>query len=144
MGLPAFRRLFLALLGAALVALVPPGPAQAQALGGLDAVSLRDAGRVVGGEPSISTHWKGNEWRFANEANRAMFEANPRFYAPGLGGNCPVAMAEGERRPGLPELFVVVGKTLYLTSSPDARERLRQDPEGIIKRATRQWKQLGR
>lgn len=134
-----------ALLAAALVAaVVPLGAAQAQALGGMDAVSLRDAGRVVGGEPSISTHWKGHEWRFANEANRAAFEANPRVYAPGFGGNCPVALSEGERRPGKPDLFVVVEKTLYLTSSPDARQQLRADPHGVLKRAASQWKRLSR
>lgn len=133
------------LLVAVLVAaVVPLGGAQAQALGGMDAVSLRDAGRVVGGEPSISTHWKGHEWRFANEANRAAFEANPRVYAPGFGGNCPVALAEGERRPGKPDLFVVVERTLYLTSSADARQRLRDDPHAVLKRAARQWKRLPR
>ena len=131
----------LALLAAALVAL-SLAPAQGQALGGMDAVSLRDAGRPVGGDPSISTHWKGHEWRFANEANRATFEANPRAYAPGFGGNCPVALAEGERRPGQPDLFVVIGKTLYLTSSPAARRRLTEDPGSVLKRASAQWKRL--
>src|SRR5690606_35711605 len=53
------------------------GPAMAQALGGMDPVSLRDAGRPVGGDAAISTHWKGREWRFSNDANRAAFEANP-------------------------------------------------------------------
>lgn len=126
------------------MAAAPLAPAEAQALGGMDAVSLRDAGRVVGGEPSISTHWKGHEWRFANEANRATFEANPRAYAPGFGGNCPVALSEGERRPGRPDLFIVIGQTLYLTSSPEARRRLGDDPQGVLDRAASQWKRIGR
>lgn len=142
---PRLARPWPSLLAAALVAAaVPLGSAQAQALGGMDAVSLRDAGRVVGGEPSISTHWKGHEWRFANEANRAAFEANPRVYAPGFGGNCPVALADGERRAGRPELFVIVEKTLYLTSSPDARQRLRENPHVVLKRAAVQWKRRPR
>ena len=65
-----------------------------------------------------------------------------RAYAPGFGGNCPVALAEGERRPGQPELFVVIGKTLYLTSSPAARRRLTEDPGSVLKRASAQWKRL--
>ena len=115
-----------------------------EALGGMDPVSLRDAGRAVDGDPAISTRWKGHEWRFANEANRATFEANPRAYAPGFGGNCPVALAVGERRPGRPELFVVVERTLYLTSSPAARQRLSEDPHGVLERAKSQWKRLAR
>lgn len=140
-------RLRLSLLAVALVAaFLPPAQAQSmpEALGGMDAVSLRDAERPVGGDPGISTHWKGHEWRFANEANRATFEANPRAYAPGFGGNCPVALSDGERRPGKPELFVVVGKTLYLTSSPAARQRLSADPAGVLERASAQWKRLRR
>lgn len=147
--LNAVVRPWLSLVVAAVVACaVPLAPAQAdslrQALGGVDAVSLRDAGRTIGGDPSISTHWKGREWRFANEANRAIFEANPRVYAPGFGGNCPVALSQGERRQGLPELFVVVEKTLYLTSSPAARQRLREDPAQVLELANSQWKRLGR
>lgn len=135
----------LALLAIALAAL-SLGPAQAQsaALGGMDAVSLRDAGRPVGGDPAISTHWKGQEWRFANEANRATFEANPRAYAPAFNGNCPVALSKGERRPGQPELFVVIGNTLYLTSSSAAQRLLQDDPAGILKQASVQWKRLRR
>jgi len=138
----------LTFLMVAVAAALSISPAQAQsareALGGMDAVSLRDAGRPVGGNPSISTRWKGHEWRFANEANRAAFEANPRVYAPGFGGNCPVALADGERRPGQPELFVVIDKTLYLTSSAEARRRLNQNPAEVLERAAAQWKRLRR
>ncbi|MGU5403966.1 hypothetical protein, partial [Acinetobacter baumannii] len=63
--------------------------------------------------------------------------------APGFGGNCPVALSEGERRPGRPELFVVVEKTLYLASSPAARQRLSDDPQPVLKRAKVEWKRLG-
>lgn len=132
------------LVASFLAGMASPGPAQAQAVGGVDVVSLRDAGRVVGGDAAISTHWKGHEWRFANEVNRATFEANPRVYAPAFGGNCPVALAEGERRPGLPELFVLVGKSLYLTSSPRARQRLTENPQAVLGRAAIQWKRLQR
>lgn len=134
------------MLAAGLVAMLWLVPAQAQsmreALGGMDVVSLRDAGRPVGGDPSISTHWKGHEWRFANEANRAIFEANPRAYAPGFGGNCPVLLAEGQRQPGQPDLFVVIGETLYLTSSPAARRRLSENPAAVLDQAAAQWKRL--
>lgn len=119
------------------------GAAQAQALGGMDVVSLRDAGRTVGGDPTISTHWKGREWRFSNDANRAAFEANPFAYAPGFGGNCPVALADGTRRPGDPQFFVVLNGTVYLAGSASARERLRSDPS-IVGLAAHAWKRQSR
>ena len=147
-GRAAFQRTCSALLGlfllAAALATLSMAPAQAQsaALGGMDAVSLRDTGRPVGGDPAISTHWKGQEWRFANEANRASFEANPRVYAPAFKGNCPVALSGGQRQPGQPDQFVVINHTLYLTSSPAARRRLNDDPVGVLKKATANWKRL--
>ena len=148
---PAWRPRATLALAAFLVLLLtalPLASARAQsmpeALGGMDAVSLRDAGRPIGGDPAISTRWKGHEWRFANEANRATFEANPRAYAPGFGGNCPVALSQGERRPGRPELFVVIGNTLYLTSSPVARRKLSDDPADVLARAAAQWKRMRR
>lgn len=119
------------------------GPAMAQALGGMDPVSLRDAGRPVGGDAAISTHWKGREWRFSNDANRAAFEANPGAYAPAFGGNCPVALSEGERHPGEPQYFVVMNGTVYLAGSASARDRLRQDP-AILGLAKQMWKRRSR
>ena len=120
-------------------------PASAEdALEGMDVVNLRDSGRATPGGEAITTHWRGSEWHFANEANRAAFEADPRAYAPGFGGNCPVALSEGERRAGRPELFVVVGRTLYLTSSPDARATLKAGPEPILKAAKAAWQKLAR
>lgn len=119
------------------------GPALAQALGGMDPVSLRDAGRPVGGNAAISTHWKGHEWRFSNDANRAAFEANPGAYAPGFGGNCPVALADGQRHPGEPQYFVVLNGTVYLAGSASARERLRREP-AILDLAARAWKKQSR
>lgn len=122
---------------------LPSGPAAAQALGGLDVVSLRDAGRTVGGDAAISTHWKGREWRFSNDANRTAFEANPGAYAPGFGGNCPVGLADGERRPGEPQYFVVMDGKVYLAGSAGARERLRREP-AILDLAARAWKRQSR
>lgn len=114
------------------------------ALDGMDVVSLRDAGRMAAGGDDITTHWRGREWHFTNEANRAAFEANPRAYAPGFGGNCPVALAAGRRSPGNPALFVIVGDTLYLTSTANARDLLQTDPEPILRAARTEWKHLAR
>ncbi|WP_246026682.1 YHS domain-containing (seleno)protein [Paracoccus luteus] len=137
------RRLPAALLAAGL-ALATPAAAQHAALNGIDAVSLRDSGRAVGGRPDIVTHWRGASWHFANETNRQTFESNPRAYAPAMGGLCAVSLADGRKEPGDPAQFVVVGQRIYLTRDAAARAAMRADPEGIVARATDAWKRLGR
>lgn len=125
------------LVAAALVAALPA--LAADPVGGADVVSLRDSGRLIAGKARIQTEWKGHAWTFANEANRAAFEANPRAYAPAFGGNCPVALSEGRRQPGSAQFFVVVGGTLYLTSGREARQKMQTDPQPILSRAGAAW-----
>lgn len=136
------RRRALAL--AAVLAAAAGGASAGEALNGFDAVSLVDSGRTVPGRRDIATHWRGSEWLFANEANRAAFEADPRSYAPALGGNCAVALAEGRKERGDPGLFVVVQGRIYLARNRAAHDVLSADPQGVVARATAIWKQLGR
>ena len=118
-------------------------PAWAQnALDGVDVVSLRDSGRAVQGDASIATRWKGQSWAFANEANRAAFEADPRSYAPGFSGNCPVALSDGKKRPGSAQFPVVLRGRLYLTVDRAAQGELRADPDTILHRASEMWSKL--
>lgn len=121
-----------------------PALGQPAALNGMDAVSLRDSGRAVGGRPNIVTHWRGAVWHFTNEANRQAFESNPRAYAPALSGFCAVALAEGRKVKGDPAQFVIVDQRLFLTRDAAARARLQADPQGIVARAVASWKRLGR
>lgn len=107
------------------------------ALQGYDPVAYLTEGKAEPGRAEIHTYWQGAIWLFESEAHRASFEANPRAYAPGFGGLCPVALAEGEKRPGLPELFAVIGDRLYLLSSAPALQQLQEDPRDILSRARR-------
>lgn len=127
-------------LAAAFAAVIALPALAGGVIGGADVVSLRDSGRLVQGKPGILTEWKGSAWTFANEANRAVFEANPRAYAPAFGGNCPVALSQGRELPGSPSFFIVIDGTLYLTSGQDARQQMQTDPQTIIGRARAAWK----
>lgn len=98
------------------------------ALGGMDAVAYRMNGNAIPGQTSISTRWGGQEWHFSSEENRALFEANPRAYAPGFDGYCPVSLAEGARREGNPRYFTIVGQRLYFFRSDQARRIFMSDP----------------
>lgn len=116
--------------------------AQEWALGGYDVVSYLRDGRPQPGRSDISTTWKGQQWHFRNEENRARFEADPRAYAPGFGGLCAVALAEGRREEGDPRHFVVIGSRLYLLHSAGAERRIMSAPREILMQAKQGWARL--
>ncbi|TJZ86738.1 YHS domain-containing (seleno)protein [Paracoccus hibiscisoli] len=126
-----------------LLTLVPALPAAAQdwAVGGFDPVGYAQAGRALPGRSDIATMWRGQLWHFSSEENRARFEADPRSYAPALGGMCPVSVVEGRPQPGDPRHFALVGGRLYLLESGAAERRLMQDPTGITQAARQIWRE---
>lgn len=77
-----------------------------------------------------------------SEQNRNLFEANPRAYAPALGGLCVVALSEGRSEPGNPRYFAVVDQKTYLLRSRKAKERFLADPQHILEQAKAVWARL--
>lgn len=124
--------------------LLLPGAAMADgwALDGYDPVAYLATGQAVAGRAEISTEWRGQSWHFASEQNRVAFEANPRAYAPGFRGLCVVALSEGERKPGDPRQFVLIGGRVYFTRSAEAREELLDDPRDILMSAKAAYARL--
>lgn len=120
-------------------ALAVPARAQDWAMDGFDAVVLLEQGRPVPGRGDIATLWKDQIWHFATEENRSRFEADPRSFAPALGGLCPVALSEGRRVQGDPRHFLVIGGRLYLMGSARARQELRGNPQAILEQAQANW-----
>jgi len=116
--------------------------AQNWALDGMDPVSYGAENAAVPGRTDLVTVWRGQAWHFASEHNRNLFEANPKAYAPGLGGLCVVALSEGRSEPGNPRYFVVIGQRTYLVRSPQARERLLADPRHVLMRAKAVWARM--
>ncbi|MFV0301711.1 MAG: YHS domain-containing (seleno)protein [Paracoccus sp. (in: a-proteobacteria)] len=123
----------------ALFAPISPVLAQDWALGGFDPVGYQAEGRAVPGRNDISTVWKGMVWHFATVENRAMFESDPRAYAPGLNGLCPVALSHGRREAGDPRHFVIIGHRVYLLGSDDNQRKFMLDPRAILMEARRVW-----
>ncbi|WP_405402988.1 YHS domain-containing (seleno)protein [Paracoccus sp. Ld10] len=117
------------------LAIALPAAAQDWAVGGFDPVGYVQAGRPIPGRSDIATMWKGQLWHFASEENRARFEANPRSFAPALGGMCPVSIIDGRPQMGDPRHFAVVAGRLYLLESGVAERRLTSDPARIVDEA---------
>ena len=143
------RRFLLAALGAAPLALALSRPADAQAapvyaetgiaIDGTDPVAYFTEGRPVAGLPEHTLMWRGATWRFASEANRAAFEADPEAYAPQYGGWCAWAVAEGYTAPTVPDAWRIVDGKLYLNFSRGVQRRWERDIPGNIVRADANW-----
>ena len=112
------------------------------ALGGFDPVAYVTQERAVPGRGDIVTTWRGREYHFASEGNRALFEANPRAYTPGFDGLCVVALSEGRSEPGDPRLFVTIGQRVYLVGSEQRRQELMDNPRALLMKAKTMWLRL--
>ncbi|MDO5632877.1 MAG: YHS domain-containing (seleno)protein [Paracoccus sp. (in: a-proteobacteria)] len=139
---PIFRSALSIAFAAVTTCLAGAAAAQDWALEGYDPVGFQDQGRAVPGRADIHTIWKGHLWMFANDQHRLAFEANPRAYAPGFGGLCPVALSDGREEKGDPRFFVVIGERLYLTRSDSARHMLMTAPRDVLNDARRNFAAL--
>ncbi|MGV9009764.1 YHS domain-containing (seleno)protein [Brevundimonas sp.] len=135
----------------ALIAVVPQTSAQSKtyppvhaaadklALGGHDPVAYFTQDRSIVGDVAISLDWNGATWRFATAEHRAMFEANPKAYAPQFGGYCAWAASQGYIAPGDPTVWRIVDGRLYLNFNDRARMLWDQDIPGAIARGEANW-----
>ena len=147
-----FARLALMLLAA--VVLLPADTAFARkpeiftgivrgvAVGGYDPVAYFNEGRPVQGRAEIKLNHAGAEWRFANEANRDLFKADPVRYAPQFGGHCSYAAARGYTASGDPKAWKVVNGKLYLNYSPEVKKEWERDQSNEIRKANANWPSL--
>ena len=84
------------------------------ALSGYDPVAYFVAGAPTKGLAEVSTQHQGVTWRFANEANKAAFLAQPAKYAPQYGGYCAYAVSQGYTASADPTVWEIVDGKLYL------------------------------
>ena len=109
------------------------------ALRGYDVVEYFRSGEARRGTPAHVVMWKGVEWHFTSAANREIFEANPRAYAPQFGGYCAYAVANGYTAATDPHAWHIVDGKLYLVHSARADALWQQDVAGNIAKATQHW-----
>lgn len=112
------------------------------AFSGHDAVAYLHEGRAIGGRADHAVLWKGAVWRFASEDHRAVFEMNPKAYAPQYGGYCAWSVSRRLIASADPEAFAVVGGKLYLTNSKTVQSIWARDPAGFIEKADAHWPEV--
>jgi YHS domain-containing protein len=86
------------------------------AIDGYDPVAYfkEGGGKPAKGSKRIRTTYKEVTYHFANEENKARFEADPARYEPAYGGWCAWAMTSGEKTEINPKTFIVRDNRLYL------------------------------
>jgi YHS domain-containing protein len=109
------------------------------AISGFDPVAYFTESRAISGRAELETRYAGAGWRFINEGNRAAFIADPEVYMPVFGGYDPVGVARGVAVSGHPEIWLIVGKQLYLFHNHQTRKSFADEPDKFIAAAYRQW-----
>jgi YHS domain-containing protein len=106
---------------------------------GYDTVAYWTVGEAVKGSKKITSTYKGAEFRFASEENKALFDANPEKYIPEYGGYCAWAMASGGFAPGNGKYWKIVDGKLYINYSAKVEKDWLEDVPGFIEKADPQW-----
>lgn len=114
------------------------------AIGGYDAVAYFTLNRAVKGSPEHALMWRGATWLFSSTDTMALFEMNPKAYAPQFGGYCALAVAEGRLAGGDPTVFTLHDGRLYLSMDGAALGRWASDMDANIARAEARWPDLVR
>ena len=109
------------------------------AIRGFDAVAYHTEVKPVRGLPAFTHRWNGATWRFASQANRDRFAADPQRYAPRYGGYCAYGTSQGYKVSTDPTAFAIVDGRLYLNYSRPVQFTWNQDRPGYIAKADRQW-----
>ena len=88
------------------------------AIKGYDPVAYFTDGKPTHGLPEIEYEWDEQRYRFASEAHRELFRADPVHYAPQFGNFCAMALAMGEVVVANPEYWLISDGKLYVFGKP--------------------------
>jgi hypothetical protein len=112
------------------------------ALGGYDPVSYFGTPHPTKGDKSITAEVGGVVYRFASDANRQAFLADPGRYRPAYGGWCATAMAAGKKVEVDPRNYRVTDGRLFLFYKSvihDAQDDWKKDETGLRAKADDNW-----
>ncbi|MEO0392067.1 MAG: YHS domain-containing (seleno)protein [Pseudomonadota bacterium] len=148
---PSWAALCCATLAIASVSCIIPSSGQANpsevavttvgnlAMGGFDPLTFTNEEGPSLGSDQHRYYWKGANWQFVNRENRDIFRAEPERYAPAYGGHGAWAVSVGEFLKGDPRLYLMIDGQLYLFFSEGTLSKWLDDPEGLKRRADREW-----
>jgi YHS domain-containing protein len=112
------------------------------ALAGYDSTAYWTAKKSAVGQAGFEFEWKGVKWRFASQASRDAFAAQPDKYAPQFNGYCPFCLAGGKLVAGLVDYWDIYRDKLYLLLSHRVHDDFVMKRDYYIERATTYWAKL--
>lgn len=115
------------------------------AIQGYDPVAYFTQDKAVEGKTDIKHTANGITYRFATEANKKLFVANPKKYEPAYGGYCAYAMAFGDKVKIDPETFKVRDGKLFLFYNFNFTNTLKKwnkDEANLHGKAEDAWKKI--
>ena len=95
--------------------------------------------KAVPGRKDLTTDYNGAKFAFASAANLDRFLANPAKYAPQYDGHCAYGVAQGNKVPGNPNLWRIVGGKLYLNITKAVNKTWEQDIPGYLQQSGSKW-----
>ncbi|MCP5265922.1 MAG: hypothetical protein H6934_07405 [Burkholderiaceae bacterium] len=108
-------------------------------LKGHDVVSYFIDGRHVLGLPTIKSVYKDVTFRFATDAHKRLFDANPEKYIPQFGGYCANGIVYGIPWGGDADTWRIFDGKLYIFGGAGSRDAFLLDVPGNLKLAHRYW-----
>ena len=118
---------------------VADGDDQALMLRGNDPVAYFTDSKPVPGNPAIKTVHDGVTYRFASEANKARFLADPKRFAPQYAGFCASGAPYALKASIGADTFAVVDDKLYLFGGPRSRQNWMLDYAENIRTGDMYW-----
>lgn len=109
---------------------------------GYDPVSYFTQSKPEKGSDKFTAEFEGAVYRFSNEANKALFQKEPKKFAPAYEGWCATAVAGGYKYDIDPENFKVTNGRLFLFYKGwkgDAKKDWVKDEVASTKKADELW-----
>jgi len=104
------------------------------ALNGYCPVCVINMKKWVRGNPAIQASFDGRTYYFPGEEQKQTFLADPEKFAPVLGGDCAVCLADmNQRSPGSVHHAAISGGRLFLFPNAGMKEKFRADPGRYVK-----------
>lgn len=95
--------------------------------------------KAVPGRVARTADYNGAKFAFSSAANLDRFLTNPAKYAPQFDGHCAYGVAQGNKVPGNPNLWRIVGGKLYLNITKAVNRSWEQDIPGYLQQAGGTW-----
>lgn len=110
-------------------------------LRGNDAVSYFSPAGPQKGDPAFSSVHEGDVYRFASAANKRLFDANPRRYAPAWAGFCASGVHYALKAAIHADVYLVYKGRLFMFGSERSKANWLLDADDNIRLGEQYWEQ---